>query len=284
MAFRKPTRCADQPGEPVRGLELAGWRVALLPSCGYEVAFTPDRPMIGYAFEPQTGHHGFASSRVQAFRTRPNSLAHTPAGCEVYSTSSGGGEYLTLTPLVPANRPEHDARQFSDRASKSASRAALQLRRMLLSDCPDVLDFAVYVGDLCAAVETELSDSPTGEGREQGWMTPRRLALICERIEADLDQPLTVGQLAATLGLSERFFTRAFRAATGRTPHDYIIERRLYRARALLTAGDAGAVPGGRSLADVALACGFASQSHMTELFRRRLGLSPGRFRQLAGE
>lgn len=63
---------------------------------------------------------------------------------------------------------------------------------------------------------------------------------------------------------------RAFSRATGLTPYAYLLQRRLERARALLG--------GSQPLAEIALACGFADQSHLTRLFTRLYGVSPGRY------
>ncbi len=72
--------------------------------------------------------------------------------------------------------------------------------------------------------------------------------------------------------MSPSHFTRVFRAATGRSPHQYVLGQRLERARrALLTTDTA--------IADIAGACGFADQSHLTRTMRRHLGLTPNALR-----
>jgi AraC family transcriptional regulator len=103
-------------------------------------------------------------------------------------------------------------------------------------------------------------------------MTARRLRLVDELIEDRLDGPLTVSEIAACLGLSAGFFTRAFKAAIGQTPHGYIIARRLSRARVLLRTGT-------MDLAGIAAACGFSSHAHMSVQFRCRLGIMPRELR-----
>ncbi len=103
-------------------------------------------------------------------------------------------------------------------------------------------------------------------------MTPQRLRRIDELIEAQLDAKLTVQDLAEALGLSTGFFTRAFKRATGRAPHEHIIDRRIARARRLLRDRRLG-------IAAVALAAGFASHAHMTATFRSRLGIPPNLLR-----
>lgn len=103
------------------------------------------------------------------------------------------------------------------------------------------------------------------------------LARVIERIEAGLDEEIGLDELASLVDLSPWHFARCFRAATGMPPHAYVTQRRLERAKLLLRDGLFG-------LSEVALACGFASQSHFTTAFRRDTGLPPGRWRLLAGQ
>jgi AraC family transcriptional regulator len=104
-------------------------------------------------------------------------------------------------------------------------------------------------------------------------MTPRRLRRVEDLIEARLDTKMTVQSLADELELSSGFFCRAFHAAVGKAPHDYIIDRRVSRARTLLRNRSLG-------LSAVAHASGFSSHAHMTATFRKRLGVAPGELRR----
>jgi AraC family transcriptional regulator len=104
-------------------------------------------------------------------------------------------------------------------------------------------------------------------------MTPRRLRLIDDLIEARLDTRLTVQDLAGALKLSAGFFCRAFSAAVGKAPHDHIIDRRISRARSLLRNATL-------DLSVIAQASGFASHAHMTATFRKRLGVTPSELRR----
>ena len=96
----------------------------------------------------------------------------------------------------------------------------------------------------------------------------RALTLMAERCE----EPLTVAELAAAVGLAPSRFHERFRAQTGTTPARRLAELRLDRAEALLRAGDL-------SLAEVALAVGFSDQSALTRSLRRRRGTTPGALR-----
>ena len=96
------------------------------------------------------------------------------------------------------------------------------------------------------------------------------LARVRERIDDDpsIDHPLA--ELAALAGLSRFQLLRAFRRATGLTPHAYIVQRRLETARRLMREGAA--------LAEAAAGAGFADQSHLHRTFRARYGFSPGAY------
>ncbi len=96
----------------------------------------------------------------------------------------------------------------------------------------------------------------------------RALTLMAERCE----EPLTVAELAAAVGLAPSRFHERFRAQTGTTPARRLAELRLNWAEALLRAGDL-------SLAEVALAVGFSDQSALTRSLRRRRGTTPGALR-----
>jgi AraC-like DNA-binding protein len=90
-----------------------------------------------------------------------------------------------------------------------------------------------------------------------------------ELIEAHIDGSLPIARVAAVCGLSTSRFAHAFKASVGMAPHRWLLVRRVERAKELLRRGR-------RSLSDVALACGFADQSHFTRVFRRATGATPG--------
>ena len=103
----------------------------------------------------------------------------------------------------------------------------------------------------------------------------RILTRVQDKIEANLDTVLSLATLAEESGYSRAHFLRMFRAATGSTPHQYVLSLRLSRAQDSLRKKDARII-------DVAVSCGFSSQSHMTSVFRQRLEITPGEFRRRA--
>ncbi len=101
---------------------------------------------------------------------------------------------------------------------------------------------------------------------------PRRLVRLAqEAMEERLGGDLTVTELADLCGLSPTHFSRAFKQATGFSPHRWMQIRRIERAKALLLGRKA-------SLAEIALSCGFADQSHFTRSFGREVGQPPRRW------
>lgn len=104
---------------------------------------------------------------------------------------------------------------------------------------------------------------------------PPRVALMKERLAADLVEPLSLTDLAAQVGLSPFHAARLFTQATRMPPHAWRNQLRLQRALGPLRDG----VP----VADVAAACGFTDQSHFTRHFRRMFGVPPGRWQAGGG-
>jgi AraC family transcriptional regulator len=112
-------------------------------------------------------------------------------------------------------------------------------------------------------------------GRD-GALPRARLRAVGEYIEEHLDARPSLEQLAAVARLSPYHFARQFRAATGLAPHQYVILRRVERAKQLLQAAT------DLSLAEVALHAGFSGQSVFCLHFKRLVGVTPRQFRMSA--
>ena len=115
--------------------------------------------------------------------------------------------------------------------------------------------------------------APRRPSRGRDGALPRaRLRAVVEYIEEHLDAGPTLEHLAAVARLSPYHFARQFKAATGLPPHQYVIARRIERARQLLQTGT------DLSLAEVAACTGFSDQSQFTRHFKRLVGVTPGKF------
>jgi AraC family transcriptional regulator len=122
---------------------------------------------------------------------------------------------------------------------------------------------------------SSLSPSPP---RSMGGLSSRRVRLVLEFIEDTLGQPIKLRELAALAGISARHFERAFRQSTGSSPHAYVMDRRLHRARDLLI--NRPELP----IEQIALRLGFSSSSHFSSAFRRQAGLTPTDFRKTCSQ
>ncbi|TQV86793.1 helix-turn-helix transcriptional regulator [Exilibacterium tricleocarpae] len=103
-------------------------------------------------------------------------------------------------------------------------------------------------------------------------LSDRHYDLICQYVDSNIETNLRMKSLARLVDMSEHSFSRAFKARTGRSPYQWVIDRRLTRAEMLLRKSK-------MSLAEIAFAAGFSSQAHMTTLFSQRMGTTPAEFR-----
>jgi AraC family transcriptional regulator len=104
-------------------------------------------------------------------------------------------------------------------------------------------------------------------------LTGRRFAAVRDLLEARLAEPLPLADMAAVAGLSVSQFSRRFKATTGLSPHRFLLRLRVEQACRMLRTGT---LP----IADVAIACGFSHQEHLTRVMRAHLGTTPAALRR----
>ena len=117
-----------------------------------------------------------------------------------------------------------------------------------------------------------MRDAAAAPALHRGGLPPRALRRVREFIEAHLEQTISIQALAAMVGLSMCHFARAFKQSQGMTPHDYLVHCRVRRTQELLADTN---LP----LSEIAIAAGFADQSHCARRFRELVGLTPSRYR-----
>lgn len=129
----------------------------------------------------------------------------------------------------------------------------------------------MFVHGLGVALATRLirEHSTVRTARVRRALTRRQTAAVCDHIEAHLCGPLTLAKLAPVAGVSTSHFKALFKAAVGVPAHRYVVRRRIARAVELIKIGKT-------PLAQIALATGFAHQSHMARAMRSVLGRTPG--------
>jgi AraC family transcriptional regulator len=108
--------------------------------------------------------------------------------------------------------------------------------------------------------------------QHRGGLPMNRLRSVTEYIEDNLETHLALVDLANTLGMNLFHFARSFKQSTGLPPHQYVLRKRIERAKSLLVEQEL-------SIAEVALRCGFGSQSNFTTAFRRLTNVTPGAYR-----
>lgn len=108
-------------------------------------------------------------------------------------------------------------------------------------------------------------------------LAPRKLRRVVEHIETHLGERLSVARLAEVAGASPSHFAALFRRSTGESVHQYVLGRRVERARTLLMVD-------GVSISQTALEAGFAHQSHMASCLKRALGLTPRELAKLGDD
>ena len=111
--------------------------------------------------------------------------------------------------------------------------------------------------------------------RHQGGLSPRALSRLRDYIESHLDHSLHIEDMAKQCNLSSFHFARSFQVSMGLSPHQYLLKRRIVKARSLLSEKES-------NIAAVAQDCGFSSQSHFTAHFKKETGLTPAKFRKLS--
>jgi AraC family transcriptional regulator len=122
-------------------------------------------------------------------------------------------------------------------------------------------------------LEAHGASPPVPVADAHGGLPPARLRAVLERMGDDLQDEPSLLDLAQLARISPKHFARAFKQSTGLTAHGWLMRRRLSRAQGMLT-GSA------EPIAEVAVACGFADQSHFTAAFRKALGVTPAAYRR----
>jgi AraC family transcriptional regulator len=134
-----------------------------------------------------------------------------------------------------------------------------------------------YTDHLAQALATHVAHAYGRVGASvrpaRGGLAPHVLRRAQAMLQANMQAGMSLESLAEECGLSARHFARAFQESAGVTPHRWLTNARITMARSMIGAGEL-------SLAQIADACGFSDQSHLTRLFKRELGVAPAAWRR----
>ncbi|WP_157874585.1 AraC family transcriptional regulator [Streptomyces sp. AcH 505] len=134
---------------------------------------------------------------------------------------------------------------------------------------------SLYVDPIAHAIVGRILDI-TGRApkyRNAERLSNAKLSRIREFVEEHLEQDIRIADLAAACGIGAKHLKRSFQASMGTTPYQYVVSRRVERAKRLLAERSI-------ALAEIALRSGFCHQEHLTRVFRAVTGQSPGRYRR----
>ena len=107
-----------------------------------------------------------------------------------------------------------------------------------------------------------------------GGLSQRKLQQALDYINTYLGGDLSLEAIASIIGMSQYYFARLFKQSMGIAPYQYVIQQRVERAKQLLKQREL-------SIAEIALQCGFASQSHLNKHFRQLTGMTPKAYQDL---
>jgi AraC family transcriptional regulator len=119
----------------------------------------------------------------------------------------------------------------------------------------------------------ELPSSSARAAHLRGGLSPAALRRVQLFVEANLERTIHLADLAGRAELSLHHFARAFKMSAGMTPRAFVEERRIERAKQLINETH-------HALVDVAVECGFGTQSRLTTMFKRRTGFTPAEYRR----
>lgn len=272
---------------PQKAGQWTGFAAGLFAATGHavEAAPSPDLRLslhVGPAVMAHCRAEGLAQDRLQ----REGDIDLLPAGAAGAWEDEGPARFLLLR-LAPAlMRSAAEGLNLASARLEIAPRLQLRdpriehlgwaLRAELEADVPSDPLYADSIGLALATHLLRRYAAPVPAVMTGQALSRRQLARVLELIEARLDQRLTLAELAAAAGLSPSHFKPLFKASTGLAPHQFVIRRRVERARALL-------LDGSLPMAQIALDAGFAHQSHMARAMRRVLGTTPGTLRRERG-
>jgi transcriptional regulator GlxA family with amidase domain len=157
---------------------------------------------------------------------------------------------------------------------------ALGMMRIYLVECAAQNDWGDHRSEeLAQTIAACIRQTTDDAGHKAPERDPRLARDVLRRairfVNENLDTKLKWDEIATAIGMDPFTFGRGFKLATGITPHQYVIRCRLRRAMRLLARDEL-------KLADIALEVGVSCQSHLTNLFRKHLGTTPGAIRESA--
>lgn len=258
--------------------------ISLWPANPFEFHFASNNDFICMPFGKVDLNCAFDSDQSNDFSSRAGDLYFHPSGSTTRVKNLDTPNEVLIIEVGPHFRDEIAQEMNSSNALQDIGGVIAQLssdcslplaqkaRRFLLNgnEGGTLVCQSIALSLLSEALDAVVKQRQNSK-RDRG-LNARALNIVLDYIEVSLDEDLSLNTLAALAGLTTFHFARAFKKATGQSPRQYVLERRMARARTCLETTDL-------SLAEIAYSSGFSSQAHMTDVFRRRLGITPGKYK-----
>jgi AraC family transcriptional regulator len=223
------------------------------------------------------------NGKFESRRLFPGSICITPARQHHAVRWQGDMDVLTLS-LDPqfmiqavheSVNLEHAKLMIHHRGHKDplVQQIFLALKSELKAGCPSGTLYGEAMGTALAVhLLTHYSTVRSSLKAYEGGLAKHQLDQVLDYIQTYLDQDIKLTELAELVDMSQYHFCRLFKQSTGVPPHQFVLQQRIERAKQLLQQKNF-------AIAEIALSCGFKSQSHFTTLFRKFTGSTPKAFR-----
>lgn len=215
-----------------------------------------------------------------AVHERPFSMAYIPAGMTVCSRACGIAALRHLDIHLPHAALIRRFGKALDATRTDAARLCFEDTRLaaiatlLAAECTSDEPYDDRYGEgLVDALLTALLAVRPERQKPRPCLSRSQLAQSLDYIDAHCFETIRLHDLAAQLGLSETYFSHAFKASTGIPPSRWQMEARIRKIKELLGEGRA-------TLAEIAASTGFSDQAHLTRTFKRLVGLTPSQWRR----
>jgi AraC family transcriptional regulator len=264
------------------GMAADLWDVSCAPTAGGSYVGSDPRifALLGIQGEGASGFEISASGASAPLNVPPKSLIFVPAGLALESEARGltAMRHLDLhfdrDALTRRLGEDFDPAAFETPRFSIADPAMIALAELIARECAsddrlhnlygDGLTLALLIGVLRITPSTS---------RKRGRLAPWQMRRVTDFIEQHCLRRIRLEELAELTGLSQSYFSHAFKATTGLPPHQWQMRARMTRVKQLLAEGE-------QSLTEIAAETGFADPAHFTRVFRRLVGVSPSAWRR----
>lgn len=284
------TSIEHNPKLPIVSSQTLGWQPILVeefqePPRGVELQSEADPTIVLSLAAKPNRIHQVLGDRHYTGLYRKGDIAITPAGLPSAYQSEGDDHYLFV--------------QIPSPFLRQVAREAIEIHPDRVELLPEFCVRNLQIEQILMLLRSELHQGGDGIGRlyiesltnalvvqllrnystaqphvavYEGGLGDRKLLQVTNYINDYLDRDIKLADLAQLLGMSQSHFSHLFKQSIGISPHQYLLQQRVERAKQLLKQTE-------QSVMEIALACGFDSHSHLSKQFRQFTGMTPKAYR-----